>query len=565
MEFKRMVKMEFKRMGLSNIMVLCLWLFFSISLEAKDKIGNEIQYNNEIEFQGIEISFSEDDAKIVYADGKSAYLVPLDANKKRFANLKYYTKTGNIFTALYYSSTNGTVAYSYMIDKNTGYIKVGTSSYDCYIQLQLKADALVIPDQVTNDELFWLGKGHDKLRIPGDNHLFIELLDNGNAMLNCLWDFPEQEIIANFDEITFNCSPGGNIWFGFLAKKNIWYRTNFELNDKALPVEWVPPFNATWHMVFQRDKGRIPIEDGTGDMWVLVDKDGKDLTYDGIRITSRDPMQAWGTGIGKIGYPCYVDKDKTFLSLPQFHYSMKRINYNNKAKVIYPFSSSENTPRDILLASDAVNKFTGKQSRMIRSVRPMLLPTCGSTARIEKIFSRGADEVKKKKDEIRKKLERMDVFVYVINTQLKENLRFAKSLQNWLADKKKHHPELTEQIDKYINELEEIEKYYIAKKDQIKTPADCMILSKGLVDLIDADLDEEEKEERSKLLGREIRTVGGAQDTTSALQRMHLKAIKQQVTISLVKATDKEMVEFLQQFRQKLHQKLRINGMFEGK
>jgi hypothetical protein len=534
--------------------------------------------------KSIKISFSgikgktDTGLKIVYANSKTAYLVPLDTNKKKFSELKYYKLSNNTLDAIYYSDVSGAVTYSYSLDKKNNNIKVTASSYDCYLQLRLKADAIIIPDHVTDDELFWPQSSSKRIRIPGDNHLFIELLNSGNSMLTCLWNYADQEVVVSrnksknsFYKATFTCTPGNHIWFSFLNKKNIWYKSKGKLPVEYVSVNWAPPIPAMWHMVLRREKGRLPIEDNLGEMWVLLTRDKKyPKMYIGMGLCKPKKMQAWAAGMGWINYPCFIEKGKTRLSLPVFKdRRMKRVSYTADAAVVYPFSKFKNTPENILLPLGAVREILGENCverlYMRKGKRNGFPATCGVTGKLEKIFYRGDAEVKKKQDYIKKEIERMDIFVYAINAQLKENIKFAKELQDWLKKEKKLFPELTTQADKYIKELEEVEKYYIIKKEKIKTPAYYMTLSEKLGKLVSAKLDDEEKENRCKALGRKVRQIGGSQDNVSGQQRMYFKAIKQQLSLALTKAKKKVEIEFLKHFSQKLHNKLKIRGMMEGK
>ena len=538
----------------------------------------------------IEVSFSavkgETDTtiKIVYDINKTAYLAPLDANRKQFSELKYYNFSNNYLRAIYYSATNGVVAYSYTLDKKDGCIKVTSSSSNCYLQLRLDADALIIPDPITDDELFWPIESPEFLRVPGDNHLFVKLLDKGNAMLTCAWDYSEQEIIVSrsksktsFSEATFTCTPNGNIWFNFLKHKNIWYKPDMKLTEEYVSVNWTPPFPAMWHVIFKREKGLFPIEDNLCDMWVLLVRDKKiPAMYTGMGLYNAEQMTAWVSRIGAVPYPCFIENSVTRLSLPPFsRQNAKRIKYDNEPTVIYPFSSlpkhsgSQEIPSNILFPLDVACKFSGKdciEKLCFRLNNRFGFPaTCGITDKLEKIFYRGDAEIQKNQEYIKKSIELMDMFVYSVNAQLKENIEFAKTLQAWLENQKEHYPTLSTLSDKYIKELQEIEKYYIIKEEVVKTPAYYMTLSKKLGDLIETKLDEEEKEKQSKALGRDIRSIGGAQDGVSVRQRTHLKAIKQQATLDLIKTNDPIEIEFMQQFRKRLNNRLRIRGMMEGK
>jgi hypothetical protein len=570
-----------------NIMVL---LAYCCGMLFLNTVTNAATLNFENAKKDYKVSFSNtkgvtDTAlKITYAKDKIAYLLPLDANKKKFTELKSCELSKNVLAAYYYSEANGMVFYKFTFGEDNAYIEATCSSPDSYLQLSLDADVVVIPDQITDDEFFFPNNSPDSIRIPGDNHFFVELLDRGNALLTCVWDHPEQEVHVSknsksFDKVTFACRRGSSVWFNFTSMNNIWYKTAKPLGSNYTTIDWMPPFTAMWHMLFKRVKGRLPIEDGLGDMWVLLTRDQKSpRAYWGTSLFQPKQMRANVGVLGPLDYPCFVEKGKTHLRLPLFIIpKSKHITYVNNASVIYPFSAKliykntylKDARKDILLPLDAACVFLGEkqiENLYIRfSGRNISPPTCDGTYAIEKIFYKGNESIKKSANYIRILLDRTTCFVFIINTQILENVKFSQKLISWLNNRKKLYPHLAPIIDEYIKQLSQVEQYYLSRKEKIKTPAYFCTLAKQMDDLINAKYDDEEKEKRCKEIGRQMRTLGGTQDGASTLQRMYLKAIRQQVNLALFKATDHDEIMLYRKLRGELRDKLRIRGIFEGK
>ena len=559
---------------------LCGMLFISSTINGRTLSFKNAKKDYNVSFSST-IGKTDTALKITYAKGKTAYLIPLDANKKKFSELKSCKLSKNVFTAYYYSEANGMVFYKFTFGEDNAYIEATCSSPDSYLQLSLKADVVVIPDQITDDEFFLPGNSHGSIRVPGDNHFFVELLDKGNALLTCVWDHPEQEVKVSkkFNKVTFACRRGSSVWFNFTSMKNIWYKTVKPLGNNYTTVDWAPPFMAMWHMLFKRVKGRLPIENGLSDMWVLLTRNQKTpRAYWGTSLFQPKQMRANVGILGPLDYPCFVEKGKTHLRLPLYIIpKSKHITYVNNASVIYPFSAKliykntylKDARKDILLPLDAACAFLGKkqiEKLYIRfSGRNIAPPTCAGTYAIEKIFYQGNKSIKKSANYIRTLLNKTTCFVFIINTQILENVNFSKKLITWLNNRKKLYPHLTPIIDEYIKKFSQVEQYYIVRKEKIKTPAYFCTLAKKMDDLINAKYDDEEKEKRCKEIGRQMRTLGGTQDGTSTLQRMYLKAIRQQINLALFKATDHDEIKLYRKLRSDLRDKLRIRGIFEGK
>jgi hypothetical protein len=511
---------------------------------------------------------SDTTVKIYWGSNRNAELIPLDSNYNGFKEVKFLKKFKNRLDVFYFSKTNGIVCYSYIIDPVTGYIRVSSSSLNTYVKLRLKTELIVIPDLITNDEVLYPDKSPGKVRIPGDNKYFIGLLAKGNAMFSCLWDSPRQYIVVNnsqkcFSDFICKCYPGNNIWFGFLAQDNIWYQHSGTLKAEFQQIDWNPPFTAMWHMSYRR-----AVENNIGDSWLLLLLGKINHPYKGIYLPDVKKMNGWIAGRGWINYPCYNQMNKTCLRIPLPSNDPNSKNeWKNVKPVIYPIEGLQGNKCNLVLPVDAVKKYLGelcwRKSKTNSSRRAVFPATCGITNNIEKVFYR--DEVEKKAEYIRSSVMKMDNFVYVVNTQIMENIKFAEMMQKWLAEQKKTFPDLTEKADCFSKQLAQISKIYLDAKQKIQTPEDYMKLSRQLIALIDSKASSEDKENKCKELGRKIRIIGGAQDGVSGKQRMLFKAIKQKATLRLVECKNLQEAKLLEKLRGEINSILIERGLMGGK
>jgi hypothetical protein len=171
------------------------------------------------------------------------------------------------------------------------------------------------------------------------------------------------------------------------------------------------------------------------------------------------------------------------------------------------------------------------------------------TKKVEKIFYR--DEAQKERENIKKMLKRMDLFVLSIRERINEYLVWHEQMKKYFNEQRKQVPTLTAVIDEFDCDLSGIAWLYAKGKNLMKTPEYCTTLSQKIIQLIDSDLDDEQQEEECKKLGRAIRTIGGKQDMTLGKMRMLVKAVRQKATLRLMKSCNPLEVKFLREIRTK--------------
>ena len=172
----------------------------------------------------------------------------------------------------------------------------------------------------------------------------------------------------------------------------------------------------------------------------------------------------------------------------------------------------------------------------------MKATTCNVTAMFEKIFYR--DESDKKVAEIAAMLKSMQCFVENIRGRIDSGLEWREEMLKFSADMRRLHPSLAPDAAKLDAVVNEIERLYRLDSERIKTPADAEALGLEVLKLAASKLDAEEKEEKAKLLGRAIRTIGGSQDSLIAKFRHVGKCLRHVALTEYMTANTPEAREF---------------------
>ncbi|MFA6568715.1 MAG: hypothetical protein WCS96_10925, partial [Victivallales bacterium] len=235
--------------------------------------------------------------------------------------------------------------------------------------------------------------------------------------------------------------------------------------------------------------------------------------------------------------------------------------------LIYALNGNDKTPSGVTMPKNALGKMLSKETN--NSIEAMSSPknrypaTCGITAKVEKIFYRS--ESVRGKNQIISDFDKMNMFVLTIRERIEEYVSWQQKMQKMLEEQKQADPQLGPVISELEKELAQIPWAYAKAKDNMKTPPYCTTLTEKTIALIDANLSDEEKEEQCKLLGRQIRTIGGTQDSLLGVDRSTVKACRQYATMKLMTSSDAAEKELLKNFRHETGLILNSRFGMEGK
>lgn len=464
----------------------------------------------------------------------------------------------------------------YTVKDNSEYIEAESdfARGQAFLAIMMKSEAMILPDLLADSMAFYPESAPAAImNIPVDNHLLVNLLDRGSAMLTLLWDSNKLNICEAgedhfFNSVTLSSDAKTKLWIGIIAAKGIWYKTTEKLNPvNFTALNWNPPFQAEWKMMTFLENG-FYADTPTCESWVLNVRDGKNKDFGaGIGVLNPDAWQFWVSGLGGFNYPCYFQDEKTFAKQLVLSIEVPPV-VSSTPPLIYTLKSNRRTPLEITgLPINAMQKLLPRElnSTLVAVIdsKDRYPATCGITEKIEKIFYRS--ESSKEKKQIENSLAQMNLFVLTVRERIEDYVAWQHKMNYMLNKYRQQNPQFASTIDSVKQELSSIVFLYAKAKDQIKTPLYCSTLTEKIIDLADAKLSDEEKEDQCKNLGRQIRSIGGGQDELVAKFRYVVKAVRQDVTRKLMMATTMKERFLLENVRAETGIILKSRFRMEGK
>ncbi len=466
-----------------------------------------------------------------------------------------------------YSFVGGqTVTVTYSVKNGFEYIEAESdfAQGKAVISATMKSEVLVLPDFLADSMVFYPESlSTESMSIPVDNHLLVNLLDNGNAMLTLLWDSTQMSITETkksnlFDSVTLSANAKTRFWIGALAANGIWYKAAEKLNTGSFTVmNWTPPFQAEWKLTTFLTKG-FHTDRSTCESWTFAQRVPKEsnvswikMENEGIGITKPSAWQAWASGVGVFIYPCYFEGGKAFAKKPLIDGPAKNSVVGDSPCLIYGLNGNTETPSGITMPKNMLKRTLSKEINnhleAMDSPKNKYPTTCSITAKVEKIFYRS--ESVKEGNQIKSDLGWMNMFVLTVRERIEEYVAWQQKMQKMLEEQKLINPQLNPLLNELEKELAQIALAYAKAKDNMKTPPYCATLTEKVIELIDSKLSDEEKEEQCKALGRQIRTIGASQDSFLGTSRSIVKACRQYATMKLMTSSNAAEIELLNRFR----------------
>jgi hypothetical protein len=428
--------------------------------------------------------------------------------------------------------------------KDSAYVEFSDSTNIPKLAVKFDSQALVLPDQLAEDIVIHPeGAPGATLHLPSDSLLALNMLNDGEAILSCIWqngsfaiDEVQDSASNRFHALVVKPPEGGDFWLGVNAGAGIWHRVG-ETLDPTTPVKiaWTPPFPARWQATMRKETGPNEAEDGLCDSWPVIEKIPNPPTCikPGMYLNNPATWSAWSSFWGGFVYPCSFAPEGCMMQYPSFRNHPRNVYDASAPVLIYPLQKSKGTPANVLLPLDALEFFAG--SDVARKLKTFTNPddrypaTCGVTEEIEKIFYRGEQETRK--DKIRERLNLMNVFVVNVRKRISQYLDWETKLLAELDARVKNNPDLAGFVGPHAGRLNAMPSRYAEAADKMQQPEDCAAMAEKMAQLAEPGGDEEQEEEESKQLGRQIRTIGGNQDTTLGAMRYHVKCLRQRATL----------------------------------
>ncbi|OHD62605.1 MAG: hypothetical protein A2096_14910 [Spirochaetes bacterium GWF1_41_5] len=519
--------------------------------------------------------------------GKGAFLLPAAGidTAANTTDIKIIKNEAEILEiSIRYSSKSGKdlpVEISITAGRPTMEVKCG-AAIDRIIS-RTAADHLVMPDPFSEDTVISANNFRSgDLNLPGIISLLF-LRNNGEAifMINWSGDKPctrvqnsEKDGKRFFSSAETIIQENRKIFFSLLAEKNIWWAGAAESFDRIedRKMDWTPPFSAAWRMTMQRMDGSW--SNISESWWSWFKKDGSFSvigSWKAISVYTQATRKAWMSGMSGFIYPFYIENDSAFLRLSKFEMSsIYKDAFYGGLVLLYPLDAEKDTPEPQSMPFKIMeNSMPEKEFSLYynteagiknRNAKDKWPATCGVTEQIEKIFD--SQEEKNKKEFIIERLNNMDMFVMVMRSRIEEYLAWQKEMQV-LINKSRGHNSLQAAATEIEGIMSNIPGYYAEKAEIIKNPEYAKALSKKIIDLIDGAGDE--RAEQVKDLGRQIRTIGGGQDSMLGRFRTWAKLMRLRAGLLFLDAQDPELRNFLEEVHSRTVNILRIKYGMEGK
>lgn len=507
--------------------------------------------------------------RIVGADGR-----PLPRLQSFSAYEVYPDKATLDVTAVGADGSAGTIRLSLRQDRR--YVETEARAGAARLAIGAAAAFGVVPDLFGNDVVVHAARTPAAaVRFPSERVL-LECLAGGDAMLVCVWPSPEQRVIASLSgegtarvlsttEISYRPELRGGVAVGVLAAPAIWHRAPIGdlKNVQGEKLPWTLPFDAAWRVDFRRR------EDGLIDSWVPTRK-----TAGGNWEFCRDngSRTLWTSSRDDLVYPAYLDGGAMYLVNTIFADAMTHTRFQGARNLtfdpgdvalIYPFERSSATPADVHTVADLLQQALADTPdfETYRLMAPALLPrhrypaTCAVTARVEDFFDKGQELASRRA--IVEDLRRMDYFVLTKRERIEEYMTWMRRTREWLAATpagQSRPASVVARFEPFLARLDGV--YHEGRGTYMKTPADCQALVEAVIALIDSTTDAD-KPAAVKALGKQIRSIGGAQDAVLGYMRQIVKELRQTAGLAMLEAQDDAGYELAREMRERTVELLR--------
>ena len=445
----------------------------------------------------------------------------------------------------------------------------------------------VLPDWFGGDLVVNAAKtAAAQLRWPRER-LLLNLVENGDAILVLAWRSPDQPVLASLagegearalvsTEVGYRWDQRGNVWVGALTAPGIWRQKRIaELTDpKGNQVGGKLPFEAVWRVDFRRQP------DGLIDPWVPVAK-RPDGNWEGCR--SNGSRTLWTSCRDDVICPAYYLDGSLYLVNTRFSNAMQHTFFKGAddltfdpgdVALAYPFERSAGTPADVHLVNDLLQQVCEEapEFQLYARQAPVSMPshrypaTCAVTAEYEKAFEQGSAQTQRRR--LLEELRRMDFFVLTKRERIEEYMNWTRAQHQWLLQQQAEKPELAAlvaRLDLFLTRMHET--YTKGRGAYIKTTADGLALAERVEALIDAPVVKDGQDgaadtlAAAQELGKQTRSIGGAQDALVGYFRQIVKELRQTTGYAMLQASNESEYECACALRQKTMEMLwQTNG-----
>ena len=425
-------------------------------------------------------------------------------------------------------------------------IRLSAADSPASITLEQSSALMVFPDPLADDIVLRSSSTTSHLYVSPVTHHYLQPTGDGAALLMVSWADPAPAITIDnqpdgFIRHNVGLPAGGAMHLSILAAPQTWRELPVDKLTFAKDSEqdWQVPFPAFWRATTLVDRpewgGHL-----AESWWAVVRHEGsfqrpQRADMNAGTVMKNDERLVWSSNRGNYTYPFYVDGPRAFLRAPR--YGQQDMNAKwLEPFVVYPIERCPATPDGTLTAWDILRRNVGGEKAFARLLnidkviagdpRDIYPATCSSTEFAHKSIEDGksAAEIAA----IRKRLDEMDGFVRANRERIEEYNAWAKRVTDDLRTRRASAADKAA-IDDLIHTADGIARLFEKKRAQIQTPQASEALSARLRAVAaDPALTPEQRTAASDKIGRQIRLIGGGQDSLLGRYRMIARNLRQQ-------------------------------------
>ncbi len=355
------------------------------------------------------------------------------------------------------------------------------------------------------------------------------------------------------------CDPQQSIWLGVMEGPAVWHVRNVTAADadKALRLDWRPPFQAQWRVDWTRRDGLI-------DSWEMATQkqDGGFVKHGWFGAAGSLPAdrRRWTTVLGWFRYPCWTDRAGYGWLQPL----SEPMRFEGPA-LIYPINRATDTPLGAYTLVDMARGTLGLgPCQYVLDVEAQDAKYvgnggCDTRDKVNAIYASG--EQRKRREEIDQRLSGLLLFLKHIRGRIEAYVAFGHEMLAYLAAQKQAHPELADALTQMESLTKAIDEKVTARRTAINTPEyadDLMARFRAEV----LDYEGPDALDRCKAISEAWVEVAGNQDELVGECRLAVRLLRQRASLAVT--LDPRMADISTEIRERTRQMLRNPTLLEA-
>jgi hypothetical protein len=423
-----------------------------------------------------------------------------------------------MLNAAFKTSADKTAGLTYRLTAGQSILEIRSGEGAARVAVRSDPRYVVVPDFFGDDMVFAAGPewgSSSRVGLPAEN-FFLGMLDQGNAMLMCVWQSSQREVSLvlsgesprrSIQACEIQCVKGATMWLAVLDGAHLWHEQAAPAKavDRPLTMDWKPPFPAKWRADVVAPRG---------------------LCASSYFRSGKEPGEPGATPCcaGLCSADCFFEGEQAVVQLQPATDGGSAP--PPTAVLAYPIDRSQATPLTVFCPMDVLRNTLGvgpcQYILQTEGLASDTNPTPESVAAwVEQQFSR--KKQKQAADEMGELLEQMVAHVRRAEARIAQYGGLAKELQAACADTTDRTDAggLSPQLLDTVKRLQQVAAAGCpapAPSQRAATAAEQLVKLVGKPDSL----------AECRRLGNELRAVGAVQDRTLANCRMTVRWLKEQ-------------------------------------